>query len=647
MTKIPWMTRKLKVCVTKQSKLYKLYLKGKIPKIQYTRFRNKLTSILRRARRLYYLKKFYDAGKSPSKIWSCINGILDKKKTASLERIIVDGTALVGRNLANHANEYFVTAAASLVGNMVLPLVHTFLTPPVLSSCFLYPATEVEVQVIIKGLKNKGNKIVDISPLVLKKHTIQFSLHFSVLYNISIDKKEYPDTLKKARVTPIHKAGANDSMDNYRPISVLPTISKVFEKLTLNRMERFIDAHSLLTPCQFGYRWGRSTTHAIITLLTYIQAAFHKKIYCVCFFLDLRKAFDTVSHCILLKKLAHNGFRGHSHEYLKSYFSNRKQYVSLNGIESDLRDVSCGVPQGSILGPLCFSLFINDLPLAVEADTVLFADDAAFVLSSASLEGLYRKINKLFSDLENYLKSNMLIPNSTKSKLMFFSSRPSPNLPGFLFAGEVIEWVKEFKYLGLTLTNTLSYAKHINNITLNISRVTGTLVGLKEFVPTYVLIKLYHALALPYVNNHLIIWGSAPASHLTRLNARLNNLFRMILGVEWLDGIPLLGTKEMYRELGILRLNSQYKYNLFKFLRQLARWKFPDLYDLLLKPYLITHNYRTRGGMFRHPDLVCEVQRRFLPYQLILLYDGLPLSVMESSLAKALRDFKLQLLNNQ
>ena len=367
----------------------------------------------------------------------------------------------------------------------------------------------------------------------------------------------------------------------------------------------------------------------------------------MCFFLDLRKAFDTVSHHILLQKLAHYGFRGQSYECLKSYYSKRKQYVVLNGVSSDLRDVTCGVPQGSILGPLCFSLFINDLPLAVEADTVLFADDAAFVLSSSSLDGLYSKIVKLFTDLENYLKLNMLIANAKKSKLMFFSSRPCQNLPGFNFSGDVIEWVKEFRYLGLTLTNSLSYAKHINNITLNISRITGTLVGLRDFVPTYVLLKLYHALALPYVNNHLIIWGSAPASHLSRLKARINNLLRMILGVEWRDGIPLLGTTEMYKELKLLRLNSQYKYNLFKFLRQLLGGQFPDLYDLLLRPNLSVHSYRTRGGVFRHPELVCEVQRRFLPHQLISLYDGLSASLMENRLTKALRDYKSLLLDGQ
>ena len=122
---------------------------------------------------------------------------------------------------------------------------------------------------------------------------------------------------------------------------------------------------------------------------------------------------------------------------------------------------------------------------------MLFADDAAFIISASTLESLYVKIKKLFSDIQRYLNANMLIPNSKKSKLMFFSSRPTPNLPDFPFAGEAIEWVKEFKYLGLTMTNTLSYAKHIKNVALNISRITGTLVGVRELIPNHVLLLLF------------------------------------------------------------------------------------------------------------------------------------------------------------
>ena len=147
-------------------------------------------------------------------------------------------------------------------------------------------------------------------------------------------------------------------------------------------MDNFVRIHNVLSSCQSDFRQGKITTHAIIRLLSYIIPAFHEKIYSACFFLDLRKAFDTVKYEILLKKLQHQGSRGHCHNYLKSYFKNRVQYVYINGFKSDTMAVANGVPQGSILGPVCFNLFINDLPSADDAHTVLFADDAAFVITA-------------------------------------------------------------------------------------------------------------------------------------------------------------------------------------------------------------------------------------------------------------------------
>ena len=159
--------------------------------------------------------------------------------------------------------------------------------------------------------------------------------------------------------------------------------------------------------------------------------------------------------------------------------------------------VTKGVPQGSILGPLCFSLFINDMPLIVDAESVLFADDAAFVITSPSLDDLYQKINKLFTDLTNYLNANRLVPNSSKSKIMMFSSRPTHDLRNLTFGGGTIEWVDEFKYLGLTITNRLSFAKHIDRISLNISRITGAFTNLRTIFPVNIMLKLYYALRTP------------------------------------------------------------------------------------------------------------------------------------------------------
>ena len=393
---VPWLTVNLKQCIKKKSKLYRLYLKGRVSKDDYTVYKNRLTGAIRRSKVLYFAKLLLENANNPKLLWSNINSVLNKKSKRLLKEVKANGVVLTGVALADYVNDYFVNVAGSITSNLPLALRCTCLSVSVRESCFFYPATYVEVSGTIKGLKNRGSKLMDIHPSILKENADVFSQHIKVLYNISLTEAEYPNDLKIARVNPFHKSGQYDIIDNYRPISVLPVFSKIFEKLTYRRMENFIRKYKILTSCQFGFRKSSSTTHAIIRLLSNVVQAYHDKIYSVCFFLDLRKAFDTINHQIMLQKLKHYGFRGQCYKYLQSYFHNRKQYVHLDNNKSSLLPITHGVPQGSILGPLCFSLYINDLPLAVESSTVLFADDAAFVLTSDTLEGLYRKIRKLF-----------------------------------------------------------------------------------------------------------------------------------------------------------------------------------------------------------------------------------------------------------
>lgn len=643
----PWITSRLKECIKKKAKLYRLFLRGRISRGDYTTYRNRLTNALRRSKALYYANEFLEKANSSKLLWSFINDILNKRSKQTLKRVVVDGVVLNGRLLADYINSYFVNIASSITRGLPEQQRYVCLSMPVRESCFLYPTCIMEVMKIIKRMKNHGSKLLDIHPSIVKENVILFANHFVELYNFSIVKTVFPRSLKIARVTPCYKSGLVDLVDNYRPISVLPIFSKVFETLTLNRMNNFIERHSILTTCQFGFRKGRSTTQAVVKLLSHIIEAFHRRIYSACFFLDLRKAFDTVNHALLFQKLQHYGFRGQSLDYLRSYYTNRQQYVKVDHHDSSSLPVSSGVPQGSILGPLCFSLFINDMPLAVDEATVLFADDAAFIVTSPTLEGLYMKIIKLLSDLTEYLNINKLVPNSSKSKLMMFTSRPTGNLLDISFGGEIIEWVKDFKYLGLTITHNLSFSKHISNVSLNVSRITGSFVNLRTMVPLQILIRLFYALVFPHMINHIIIWGSAPQSHMSPLNVRVNNLLRVILGVRRINGRPIVSVNDMYGELGLLKLGSLFKFNLYKFLRLLIAGELPDLATMLLGEHLITHTYNTRQVRFRHPALICETERRAIPHQLIVLYEGIPSEIMNMNLGNSLRAYKRYLFNRQ
>ena len=643
----PWMTPRLLQCIKKKSKLYKLYLRGKITKDCYIYYRNRLTALLRKVKKFYYSKLLLTSTNDPRKMWSYLNEIMDKKTGHCLKELEVEDLTLVGRDLANHINRYFVTAVSVITANLNPDPTYEFYDAPLGESCYLFPTNNFEVRNVIKKLKNKGNKLLDVHPSIIKGNIEVFSSHIEYLYNLSLLEAEYPNRAKIGRVHPIYKSGPKNSLNNYRPISVLGVFSKIFEMLTLNRINSFISRHNILSPRQFGFRKGCSTTNAVMEFLSPVIKAYHDKAYCACFFLDLRKAFDTVDHQVLLKKFHHYGFRGHCLKYLASYFKNRQQKVHIDGFESELMDITSGVPQGSIIGPTCFNIFINDIALAVDADVFIFADDAAFVIRASSLSDLFNKIEKLFRDLTLYLNKNKLVANATKCKLMMFNSRPFRDLPDISFGNEVIEWVQEFKYLGLTITYNLNFAKHINKVSLSICRVTGIINNLRSFLPEQVLIKMYYALAYPHLINHVVVWGSAPQSHLKILKSKVNNLLRLIFGIGWTDYRPNISTNEMYRSNNILKIESIFKLYIFKLLKLLLDGKLPELYRLFLEPNSATRNNITRNRLFRHPLLSNEVERRFLPHQLITLHESTPDRILAQPIFASIRDFKNHLLTIQ
>ena len=644
-----WLTPAVKACLKKKSRIYRMYIRGQIHKESYTFYANKVTTLLTKVKRLYYFKLFLRDPKNSTKTWLYINRIIGSTKRGTMVKLTVRGVTLTGAEMANYANEYFVSIANKLTEGIQDNGPYIFLTENNPNTFVMIPTDVLEVLKIIHGLKNKGNVILDISVRTIKNNSHIFAVHIVSLYSCSILKCMFPNTLKVAKVIPSHKSGPYDVIDNFRPISNLPVFSKIFEKLTHIRMISFIDKYKLLSESQFGFRKGKSTSLAAMKLTTMIVKAYHAKDYAVCFFLDLRKAFDTIDHDILLEKMSHIGFRGFGSQYFKSYLTGRKQYLQIDEFKSAECLITKGVPQGSILGPLLFCLYINDIVKAVDTEVVLFADDAAFFLTSPSLDALYDKIKKLFSDLHRYLRANKLIPNLTKSKLMYFDSKPVPELPGIAFDDQIIEWVEEYKYLGLTLTSKMSFAIHINNVVKRISRFVGTFHCLKAFVPKPVLKLLYSSFVLPHLLLHIEIWGASPAVHMSRLDIKINTLLRTILGVRYIEGRPSLDTTLMYKQLGILKIKSIFKYRLFCFLISLLNGSRPEFYDLLLAPALSVHGYGTRHRNFRVPLVSCEIERRALSYQLIRLFEDVPSQYIDltNSANMLLRNFKKYVLLEQ
>ena len=266
--------------------------------------------------------------------------------------------------------------------------------------------------------------------------------------------------LKIAKVLPIFKKGSKSLVSNYRPISVLSCINKIFEKLLAKRIYSFLEKQNVLYEFQYGFRTGHSTTHALIEITDRIKLAINNNELMCGIFLDLSKAFDTVNHKILLSKLEYYGFRGPVHNLLKSYLTNRKQYVKIGNHKSELRQINCGVPQGSVLGPLLFILYINDLHKACNIGNLrIFADDTTVFFKCININDITSKGTQVMTHLNEWFKDNKLTLNSEKSNFIIFRSRQNKltNLPDQInFENACIIRSDSAKYLGVILDEHLT-----------------------------------------------------------------------------------------------------------------------------------------------------------------------------------------------
>ena len=376
------------------------------------------------------------------------------------------------------------------------------------------------------------------------------------LINVSIKNEYVPDWWKTAKIVPLLKTGDPTNPTNYRPISLLSTFSKVIEKIIAKQVVSYMNKYDIFYDKQFGFRKGMSCEDLLLQLSDDIHSAKKSKKYFMSIFIDLKKAFDTVNFDILLTKLKHYGIPP---GWFRSYLTGRKQYTYLNGEASAMQEVVCGVPQGSILGPLLFLIYINDMPGAVGLHTLLYADDTSYSNENEDLEVLFNETNSKLALAEDWFAGNQLTLHPGKTRYILFSPKAAP-VPLRLCGSEIARIgtgnkEKAFKLVGVWLDDKLNWQHHVQQVKRKVSYSLIKLARNKACLPYETRLTLYTALIQSHLEYCTLIWGAAAAKEIHQLEVLQKKGIRVVNNAKYNSHCdPLFANSERLKLCDIYKL---------------------------------------------------------------------------------------------
>ena len=496
-----------------------------------------LVTLIRKSKQNHFNKYFSDNVKNLRETWKGIKSIIQTKNTNdSLPTCIFDNDVSITNpnHIANTFNSYF-----SSIGETLQSKIHSshlsftrYLKNPNIHSLFISPTDSTEIQNLISNLKDgKASGPNSIPTVVLKQLNSEISIVLAKLFNLSFSTGVFPDILKISSVIPLFKKGSKLNCGNYRPISLLSNISKLIEKLMYSRLYSFLKIFNCLSELQFGFRDKHSTSHALISITEQIREALDTGHFACGIFIDLQKAFDTVDHNILVAKLEYYGVRGIVKNWFSSYLHNRKQFVTINGFKSTLNSINFGVPQGSVLGPLLFLMYINDLSFSVKNSTVHhFADDTNLLYINESLKTLCKKVNYDLKGITNWLNANRLSLNVNKTEFVIFRSprKPIDFEVNIKLNGKRLYPSSYVKYLGVLIDEHLSWKYHINELLKKLNRSNSLLSKIRHYVNENTLRSLYFSLFSSHMSYCCQIWGQNGSYNLNKILSIQRSALRII-----------------------------------------------------------------------------------------------------------------------
>ena len=548
----PWITKGLIFCIHRRDKLHAASRRNPDNldlKNRFKLYRNLCNKLIHNTKVRYYKNQLDKVNGDPKKTWKIINEIANRIRAKHTIDQLIDGNETISRDtspqrLADYINKHFTNVGHNLAQKIQKRITHTRHLPPSIDypvSLFLTPTTPYEIIQTIGSLKlDSAPGIDNLNSRIFKLSKRELSCPISHIVNSSFKAGIFPDILKCAKVIPILKNGDKLNIDNYRPISLLSTLSKIIEKVVKKRLSKYLQENNIISNNQFGFREGMGTTDAIAEVTSVIYDNVDKRKKCLAVFLDLAKAFDTVSHDKLLQRLGNVGFRGITLGWFTSYLTNRKQIITVNNTNSKPEYLQYGVPQGTVLGPILFLIYINNLSNLV-GKTISFADDTVVIFEGYNWNETFSVANEGINEVHEWLDNSLLSLNINKTKYLTFSnnSKGQPHLSHRLTIHDcdrntqhcnctTLKRAQQVQYLGITIDYKMRWQPHIDKLTMKVRKLACIFREIRDIVDPGTLKNTYYALCQSILCYGIIGWGGCAKSTLHPLEVAQKCILKII-----------------------------------------------------------------------------------------------------------------------